>query len=146
MRLIVRGELNKTVLICVDSYDEHVPTGDACILFDEDCFRFNSLSQLIIGINNRFDLDNDIFPQSFTHLKKFRVGSEQDGSSYTVCPRHKGRVATFSILLICRQNSSWQGQITWLEKSKKENFRSVLELIMILDSALSAVNNLNTNS
>ena len=145
MQLIVREELNKTVLIYVDSYENSVPIGDACILFNEDYFHFNSLSQLLIGINDQIEHDNNS-SQTFTNLEKFHAGLEQDGASYTVHHHHKGRVATFSILLICRHNSSWQGEITWLEKRKKENFRSVLELIMILDSALSTVNNLKTNS
>lgn len=34
------------------------------------------------------------------------------------------------------ENHTWQGTITWVEGQKKENFRSALELIRLMDSAL----------
>lgn len=32
---------------------------------------------------------------------------------------------------------SWQGSVTWLEGGQEESFRSVLELLMLMNSALS---------
>ena len=43
---------------------------------------------------------------------------------------------TFVIEVIDQQNASWQGTVNWVNKGKKENFRSVLELIRLMDSAL----------
>lgn len=34
------------------------------------------------------------------------------------------------------QNGSWQGSIKWLNGKKEENFRSSLEMIMLINSAL----------
>lgn len=34
------------------------------------------------------------------------------------------------------QNSTWQGTITWTEEQKQVAFRSTLELIRLLDSAI----------
>ena len=34
-----------------------------------------------------------------------------------------------------RQNASWQGNVTWVEKGIEESFRSALELIMLMDSS-----------
>ncbi|MBQ2819515.1 MAG: hypothetical protein IKM67_05230 [Clostridia bacterium] len=48
----------------------------------------------------------------------------------------KGRLATFSIRLMFRQNASWQGSVSWLEGSSEETFRSALELIFLMKSAL----------
>ena len=39
--------------------------------------------------------------------------------------------------VIFRQNASWQGSVTWLEEEKEENFRSVLELVLLMHSATS---------
>ena len=36
----------------------------------------------------------------------------------------------------CVQNHTWQGVVTWVEQKKKVPFRSALELIKLLDSAV----------
>ena len=46
----------------------------------------------------------------------------------------KGDIATFYIKIRFRQNASWQGNITWREGGKTEDFRSVFELLKIIDS------------
>ena len=38
--------------------------------------------------------------------------------------------------MIFRQNASWQGSVTWLDKGREESFRSVLELLLLMDSAI----------
>lgn len=38
-------------------------------------------------------------------------------------------------VLFC-QNASRQGSVMWLEEGREENFRSVLELLLMMDSAL----------
>lgn len=43
---------------------------------------------------------------------------------------------SFVIEIKSRENHTWQGTITWVEGKKQENFRSVLELIRLMDSTL----------
>ncbi len=43
---------------------------------------------------------------------------------------------TFVIEVVDQQNASWQGSVKWLNTNKKENFRSALELLRLIDSAL----------
>ena len=43
---------------------------------------------------------------------------------------------TFEIAIKFTQNSTWQGQIHWVEKNKKQNFRSALEMLKLMDEAL----------
>ena len=47
-----------------------------------------------------------------------------------------GKRATFVIRVVLRQNSSWQGTVTWLEGKQTLCFRSVLELLLLMDGAL----------
>ena len=47
--------------------------------------------------------------------------------------RNKG---TFIVKILNKQNSTWQGSITWLEGKREETFRSVLELLLLMDSAV----------
>ena len=43
---------------------------------------------------------------------------------------------TFIIEVNDTQNQSWQGQIEWIQGHKKESFRSVMELLQLMDSAV----------
>lgn len=35
-----------------------------------------------------------------------------------------------------RQNATWQGSVTWVDKKEKQQFRSALELLKLIESAL----------
>ena len=43
---------------------------------------------------------------------------------------------TFEISVKFMQNSTWQGQIHWIEKNQKQSFRSALEMLKLMDEAL----------
>lgn len=47
-----------------------------------------------------------------------------------------GDLGSFIIRVQQRQNSSMQGRLTWIEKNKTVHFRSVWELIRLIDSAV----------
>ena len=47
---------------------------------------------------------------------------------------------SFVIEVKSQENSTWQGTIAWVEGKKKENFRSALELIRLIDSTLAGEN------
>lgn len=44
--------------------------------------------------------------------------------------------ATFIVRIHFRQNSTWQGSVTWADNKRTQNFRSALELVRLMDSAL----------
>jgi len=48
---------------------------------------------------------------------------------------------TFEISVKFMQNSTWQGQIHWVEKNTKQNFRSALEMLKLMDEALAEDDN-----
>ena len=43
---------------------------------------------------------------------------------------------TFIVKILSSENSTWQGSVTWAEKTKTEHFRSALELIKLIDGAV----------
>jgi hypothetical protein len=45
-----------------------------------------------------------------------------------------GDLATLRMRVMFRQNASWQGTLRWMEEGMEENFQSVLELLMLIDS------------
>lgn len=48
--------------------------------------------------------------------------------------RRKGN--TFIVTILDEQNSTWQGQINWVEEKKEQCFRSALEMLKLMDEAL----------
>ena len=40
---------------------------------------------------------------------------------------------SFLVNIIEKQNATWQGTVTWLNQNKTESFRSLLELIKLID-------------
>ena len=49
--------------------------------------------------------------------------------------RH-GDLGTFIIRVQHRQNSSWQGRITWMEENQTLSFRSIWEMVKLIASAV----------
>ena len=43
---------------------------------------------------------------------------------------------TFIVKILNKQNSTWQGSVTWVEEQRTQNFRSALELLKLVDGAL----------
>ena len=47
-----------------------------------------------------------------------------------------GHKASFIVRVTSRQNATWQRSISWTERGVTKHFRSALELIKLIDSAL----------
>ena len=43
---------------------------------------------------------------------------------------------SFVVTVRSQENHTWQGTVSWVEGKKQENFRSVLELLKLIDSAV----------
>ncbi len=50
--------------------------------------------------------------------------------------RRHGDLGTFIVRVQHRQNSSWQGRITWADQNKTVNFRSIWEMVRLIGDAL----------
>ncbi|WP_283610297.1 hypothetical protein [Faecalispora anaeroviscerum] len=44
--------------------------------------------------------------------------------------------ATFVVDMLYRQHSTWQGNLRWVEGNKESAFRSEIELLSLMDSAM----------
>lgn len=49
--------------------------------------------------------------------------------------KHK-RNNSFLVVIKETQYNTWQGTIEWIEKNEKQSFRSALEMIKLIDSAI----------
>lgn len=43
---------------------------------------------------------------------------------------------TFIVDIQYQENATWQGKVTWADRKKEQYFRSALELIRMIDGAL----------
>ena len=131
----IRGELYRSIRLCVDSYDHGVMTGRFFhpSLKDGSC-DFHSLVQLLLQIEQLLDSIN--YPQAYTAKRTFAPTSDLHLSGGDPGQSRTGRKATFLIKLMFRQHASWQGSVTWVEGKGEQTFRSVLELVLLMDSAL----------
>lgn len=60
--------------------------------------------------------------------------SEEDDNMKDMKNNFNG--ATFIVEIKSKENHSWQGKLTWVDQKESKNFRSALELIKIIDSAI----------
>ena len=129
------GEANRHIRICVDSYEHGVPTGRFYHpALDGGGRAFQSLTQLLVGVEDLLDETN--FPQSFTARRTFAPQAEAPPGVSAAGAPENGALGTFDVRLMFRQHASWQGGVIWVEGKAEQSFRSVLELILLMDSAL----------
>ena len=127
----------RTTIVCIDSCENGVLSGRFYNSFLPDGVRFSSLMQFLQQMEKT--LDSMDFPQSYTITRSFAPPPDNLPSSQLAEPGScTGAKATFALRILFRQNSSWQGSVAWLEGRSEQSFRSALELVFLMDSALSA--------
>ncbi len=134
MAFKVVGEEYRTTIVCVDSYEERIFRGRFYNPYLTEGKAFGSMTQFLLEMEQT--LNTMDFPQSFTATRSFapvpKPAAKTPGQEILT-----GAKATFAVRILFRQNASWQGSVTWMEGKREQSFRSVLELIFLMDSALS---------
>ena len=125
----------QTMLVCVDSYENGVPRGQM-YLPGQPVERFESLSQLLLRGERLFEQGGGV--QSYTTPRIFALAKPLEPAPCDVTELTRGNAATFEMRILFRQHASWQGELLWMEKNTRQSFRSVLEMITLMDSALRA--------
>ena len=124
---------SRTTALCIDSYENGVPVGRYYNVASEEGQTFTSLTQFLVKMEDTLDAMD--FPKAFTVTRTFApVERSTHGPPET--EYRPGKEATFLIRVLFRQNTSWQGCLTWVEGGMEQSFRSVLELILLLHNAL----------
>ena len=139
MRMTTRawGNEYRTTIVCVDGYENGRTSGRFYNPYLDTGQEFSNLMQFLLEMEQA--LDAMAFPQSYTAIRTF-APSPRAPTGPPGTDRQTGRLATFNLRIIFRQNASWQGSISWLEGQQEQSFRSALELIFLMDNALSQTN------
>ena len=135
MQSQIHTDGRRAMLVCVDSSEKGVWTGRYYNSSLKKGESFRSLVDFLMKMEKT--LDQMYFPQSFSAVRRFTQEEETEliGASNEEC--QTGKAATFLIRILFRQNASWQGTVRWVETGQEESFRSVLELLLLMDSAVS---------
>jgi len=128
--------------VCVDGFKEKDATGRIYGRISEEPINFSSVLQMIEQMDNYYDRIN--FPQASNEIRSFRKDSREKRKEpkekamvdIEKVTKQRGREGTFIVHVQYRQHATWQGQVIWVEKNKSRKFRSVLELLKLIDEAL----------
>ena len=129
----VRGEEYRSTTVCIDAYQSGVPIGRFYNPSSKNGIAFHGITSFLLEMEQL--LDRMELPKSFTAPRTFAIPSPQDSEPPPEQPP-QGSLATFRLRILFRQNASWQGSVTWVEGRQAQSFRSVLELMKLIHSAL----------
>ena len=150
------SELARRLYVCVDGCVNREPVGRIYSPMAGRC-GFGGVLPMIYKMESVFDNANCPQPthemRSFEKRPKRRarvaVRKEPEKKEMTDVTENlqdktikmqdeNGKQATFVISVKYRQNATWQGKIQWIEQKKEQTFRSTLEMIKLMDDALSS--------
>lgn len=108
-------------LVVVKEYQDGVLSGILRHPRLKQPIEIRSMSQLILEIDSLLDLEE--CPDKPLPLVR-------------PIPEEESAIATFQIQVLFRDFFTWQGRLVWNEMDQETSFRSVLELMQLLDEIL----------
>lgn len=132
-------------LICigVDTYDKTEYSGRIWHQYADDPIPYRTTIEVIWIMERLFNEWN--FPQnavifrSFTDAKNLSATRRKRGAELQMdvnrIQNKDGEKGTFIVHVKYRQNATWQGEVIWAEKNKRQGFRSAMELLHLIGSA-----------
>lgn len=127
--------------VCIDNMENGEYQGRLFHYYAAEACPFSSGYELLMMVERLCDRLG--YPQAAKRLRSFddtfppakkeeviRLMSKDELSG------QKGQMATFVVHVMHRQNATWQGTVVWAEKNQKANFRSAMELMRLMDSAV----------
>ena len=127
------GEEYRTTTVCIDSYRNGEMSGRFYNPYLAEGRRFENLIQFLLAMEQTLDAMN--FPQAYTVTRTFADTSKEPAGEPKTEFR-KGKRGTFVVKILFRQNASWQGSVVWQEGGREQSFRSVLELLLLMETAI----------
>jgi len=139
------------VVLCIDRAFRGEFAGRLYHSYREDAVPFENAEQMSFLMEQLYDTLN--FPHPGTNERTFaatkktteRMTERKKIMSDDALLSKHGDIGTFIVRVQHRQNSSWQGRITWMEEDKTLYFRSVWEMIKLIESAVDTVSEQETD-
>ena len=138
------------VVLCIDQVNGGDLSGKFFHSYSTEGVPFGGIGQMTLRMEMLFDYLRFPYPgtnsrsfgqqRSLTRMTKERKKIMSDDA---LLSKH-GDIGTFIVRVQHRQNSSWQGRITWMEQDKSIHFRSIWEMIKLIESAVDSVSSPET--
>lgn len=130
-----------TMLICFSSWQDQIAQGELWSYFSKDPRPFRGLDQLLFAMENAIDeAGRPAAWQEPRQVFEKQSPSQPQASGPYYEPQalagKRGAYYTASVRVYYRQHASIQGELTLSEPPRKIRFRSALELLHLLWSAL----------
>lgn len=135
--------------ICVEEVSDRDCSGRIWHQYSRKAPEFRGTAELLRVMEELFDRwdfpQNSTVPRTFKSTgtqgavrKRGETARELDARELNAreLQEKRGGRATFLVHVKYRQNATWQGEVIWAEKQQKQSFRSALELLKLIDSAL----------
>lgn len=127
--------------VCIDNIKNGEYQGRLFHYYAAESRPFSSGYELLVMVDRLCDRLG--YPQASKHLRSFAgtlPPAEKEEAIRLMSKDElfgqKGQMATFVVHVMHRQNATWQGTVVWAEKNQKANFRSAMELMRLMDSAV----------
>lgn len=132
------------IRICIDEHENGDIRGRLFNAYYKEALIFDNGMDMIRQLDEIFNTFG--YPHATMDLRSFEGDTVQKiarktptrvrmAPSVTLYTHNaNGRLATLRLRVMFRQNASWQGNIKWVEEELEENFQSVLELMLLIDS------------
>ena len=108
-------------LVAVTEYQDGLMTATLRHPRMDGALPVRSMSELILTLDSLLDLEE--CPASPLPLVR-------------PIPEEECAIATFQIQVLFREHCTWQGRLVWKDTNQEASFRSVLELMQLLDDIL----------
>ena len=133
------------IVLCVNAVSGGRVQGVLYHSYSRDPVPFSNMGEMTFAMERVYDALK--FPHPSTNTRTF-VPAKSAGevfqersrimSDESLLSKH-GDIGTFIVRVQHRQNSSWQGRITWMEEDKTVCFRSIWEMIKLIENAVDTV-------
>ena len=143
------------ICACIESDDNADYQGLIYHQYADNPIAFDGMTDFMMKLEELYDEWD--FPQRGLAPRVFKKGSRDDigykkkklsdklpieviseANGVRNVQNKKGKLGTFVIQVVYRQDATWQGHVIHQEKNEKIDFVSALELIKIMDRALKA--------
>lgn len=131
------------VNVCIEECENGEFLGKFYHKYDKNPVRFNHFMEMVKQMEQLYDTID--YPQATFHKRSFfkerNAVVEKKADMPAVWEsqelgEERGALATFYVLVNGRANATWQGEVVWIEKGISKKFRSVMELMILMDNAL----------
>ena len=133
------------VVLCINGSNEGDLSGVFYHSDSTESVPFSGIGQMVLRMEKLYDYLRFPYPgtnsRTFGEEKKLTRMTEERKkimSDDALLSKH-GDIGTFIVRVQHRQNSSWQGRITWMEEDKTVQFRSVWEMVKLIENAMDTV-------